>query len=110
MVINPIDAQIMMLNQTIVGKEQQVAKELPVQIMNEEVEKFAKERKEDTERVVKSPESEQQQKINEKNQRQQSNQKKQKDSEKQKLEKEEERKKIEHQVDILRGRIIDITL
>ncbi|MBP7652018.1 hypothetical protein KA977_01255 [Candidatus Dependentiae bacterium] len=107
MVINPIDAQIMMLNQTIVGKEQQQSRDLPVNLMNSDIENLAKELKENEERVVKSNETEGQ-KINDEN-KEKSNRnphnKKKKNNDM-----ESDKKENEIKTDPVRGHIIDITL
>jgi len=114
MVINPIDAQIMMLNQANIGKEQQQIKDAQTQMYQTGLEKLEQEVKEDQERVIKSQESEGQ-KIKDQqsnNAGQQSTKKKKKNIEQQK--KDEAQQQLDQPkltaIDPVRGRIIDIKL
>jgi hypothetical protein len=106
MSINPIDVQVMVLNQSIVGKEQQNAKDQPVQMLKADTENFVKESKESEEKVSDSPESEGEQKISDK-ERQKSSYYKNK---KKKQQEEEQEKKKKMNYDPVRGRIIDLKL
>lgn len=107
MTINPIDAQIMMLNQTIAGKEQQQSRDMPVTLMNADVENLAKELKEDEERVIKSHQTEGQ-KINDETK--DKSKKRNKNKNKKNEISSEENNKNEFKSDPVRGHIIDITL
>lgn len=110
MTIHPIDAQVMMLNQATVGKEQQQIKDLPQQLINTEIENLAKESKENETKVLQTNESEGKKIKDEDKEKNRSSSEKQRQKQKQKQKEDEERKDTEHKIDPVRGRSIDITL